>query len=53
MDEGYLSEAIKVYVELVNYVKETHAGAPNLALTSHLVAMASSVWNGLVKTLSA
>ncbi|KAI5481051.1 hypothetical protein MNV49_006237 [Pseudohyphozyma bogoriensis] len=48
-----LDDAFDTYVELVEYIQHVHLGAPTLALTSHLVAMASSVWNTLVKALSA
>ena len=53
LEAGDLPSALQGYVALVDYIKEIHARAPALALTSHLVAMASSVWRGLVKLLSA
>lgn len=53
MDSGSLSHSQERYIELVSYVKERHAAAPNLALTSHLAAMATSVWHGLLRILSA
>ena len=40
------------YVDLVAYITKIHTTAPALAITTHLVGMASSVWYSLVKVLS-
>lgn len=47
-----LPVAFEAYIKLVQYIGSVQNTAPALALTSHLVAMASSVWNSLVKALS-
>lgn len=47
-----LPQAFQGYTALVDYIRSIHDGAPGLALTSHLVSMASSVWSALVKALS-
>ncbi|KAK4702207.1 RAD50-interacting protein 1, partial [Phenoliferia sp. Uapishka_3] len=47
-----LSKAFDCYIELVVYIQSIHDTAPSLAITAHLVAMASSVWTALVKALS-
>ncbi|KAK4056321.1 hypothetical protein OIO90_002765 [Microbotryomycetes sp. JL221] len=52
LERGSLTQSQELYIELINYVKERHAAAPNLTLTSHLATMATSVWNGMVKILS-
>ncbi|KAM0792870.1 hypothetical protein ACM66B_002633 [Microbotryomycetes sp. NB124-2] len=52
LEQGSLVQAQELYIELVNYVKERHAAAPQLTLTSHLATMATSVWNGMIKILS-
>ncbi|KAK4049402.1 hypothetical protein OIV83_004135 [Microbotryomycetes sp. JL201] len=52
LEQGSLPHAQELYIELVNYVKERHAAAPQLTLTSHLATMATSVWNGMIKILS-
>ena len=52
LDSSLLPDAFSGYVALVNYVKGLHNDSPTLALSAHLVALASSVWNALVKTLS-
>lgn len=51
--EGDLPQAFDGYIALVQYIQQIHQGAPALALTAHLVAMAASVWTALVKALSA
>ncbi|EGU13476.1 RINT-1 family protein [Rhodotorula toruloides ATCC 204091] len=64
LDTGSLPQAFRAYVSLVEYIKTVHqasestkAAMPNgaagmVALTSHLVGMANSVWNSLVRVLS-
>ncbi|GAA5921613.1 hypothetical protein JCM1841_000155 [Sporobolomyces salmonicolor] len=66
LDAGALPQAFRAYVGLVDYIKlvyrETdqlkagvaaaNGGASLVALTTHLVGMANSVWNSLVKALS-
>ncbi|KAL8291920.1 hypothetical protein RQP46_002178 [Phenoliferia psychrophenolica] len=48
-----LPQAFDGYIALVQYIQGIANGAPQLALTQHLVAMAASVWTALVKALSA
>ncbi|GAA5857348.1 hypothetical protein JCM8547_002233 [Rhodosporidiobolus lusitaniae] len=62
IDAGSLPQAFRAYVGLIDYIKlvyrDTAAaktggeGVGIVALTSHLVGMANSVWNSLVKVLS-
>ncbi|GAA5951427.1 hypothetical protein JCM21900_004406 [Sporobolomyces salmonicolor] len=66
LDAGALPQAFRAYVGLVDYIKlvyrETdqlkageaavNGGASLVALTTHLIGMANSVWNSLVKALS-
>ncbi|GAA6035080.1 hypothetical protein JCM8097_002174 [Rhodosporidiobolus ruineniae] len=62
LDTGSLPQAFRAYVGLIDYIKlvyrDTDAaktggeGVGIVALTSHLVGMANSVWNSLVRTLS-
>ncbi|KAL7344118.1 RINT-1 family protein [Rhodotorula toruloides] len=64
LDTGSLPQAFRAYVSLIEYIKTIHqasesskAATPNgaagmVALTSHLVGMANSVWNSLVRVLS-
>ncbi|GAA6012527.1 hypothetical protein JCM10207_009031 [Rhodosporidiobolus poonsookiae] len=62
LDSGSLPQAFRAYVGLIDYIKlvyrETDAaktgreGVGIVALTSHLVGMANSVWTSLVKVLS-
>lgn len=50
--ETDLPTALEAYVSLVDYIKKVNEVAPSLALSSHLGAMAGSVWTGMVKVLS-
>ncbi|GAA5936810.1 uncharacterized protein JCM15063_000067 [Sporobolomyces koalae] len=62
LDANALPQAFRAYVGLVDYIKTvykeneaikaTGQGHGMVALTTHLVAMANSVWNSLVKVLS-
>ncbi|GAA5984113.1 hypothetical protein JCM11641_000317 [Rhodosporidiobolus odoratus] len=62
LDSGSLPQAFRAYVGLVDFIKlvyrDTDAakssgeGVGIVALTSHLVGMANSVWNSLVKVVS-
>ncbi|GEM09225.1 rint-1 family protein [Rhodotorula toruloides] len=64
LETGSLPQAFRAYVSLIEYIKTVHqasdsakAATPDgavgmVALTSHLVGMANSVWNSLVRTLS-
>ncbi|GAA6047744.1 hypothetical protein JCM3770_001756 [Rhodotorula araucariae] len=63
LEAGSLPQAFRAYVGLVEYIKSVYAeneaakgdgarGAGLVALTSHLVGMANSVWNSLVRKLS-
>lgn len=63
LEAGSLPQAFRAYVGLIEYIKSVYAqadsatmggeGGPRLvALTSHLVGMANSVWSSLVRVLS-
>ncbi|BGP19054.1 hypothetical protein JCM10213v2_007137 [Rhodosporidiobolus nylandii] len=62
LETGSLPQAFRAYVGLIDFIKlvyrDTDAaktgseGVGIVALTSHLVGMANSVWNSLVKVLS-
>lgn len=52
LEDTKLPLAFQEYIDLVEYINTIHTEAPSLALASHLVAMALSVWNALVKVLS-
>lgn len=64
LETGSLPQAFRAYVSLIEYIKSIHqasdsakAAASNgvtgiVALTSHLVGMANSVWSSLVRVLS-
>ncbi|GAA5884946.1 hypothetical protein JCM6882_007164 [Rhodosporidiobolus microsporus] len=62
LDTGSLPQAFRAYVGLIEFIKlvyrDTEAaktsgeGVGIVALTSHLVGMANSVWNSLVRVLS-
>ncbi|GAA5901887.1 uncharacterized protein JCM6883_000427 [Sporobolomyces salmoneus] len=62
LEENALPPAFRAYVGLVDYIKLVYKetdqtrqqgnGNGMVALTSHLVGMANSVWNSLVKVLS-
>ncbi|BGP37330.1 hypothetical protein JCM10449v2_001235 [Rhodotorula kratochvilovae] len=64
LEAGSLPQAFRAYVGLVEFIKSVYAeneaakgaegggGAGLVALTSHLVGMANSVWNSLVRMLS-
>ncbi|GAA5905863.1 hypothetical protein JCM8208_003360 [Rhodotorula glutinis] len=62
LEAGSLPQAFRAYVGLIEYIKAVYAdsdsakgaqgGAGLVALTSHLVGMANSVWSSLVRVLS-
>ncbi|GAA5831097.1 hypothetical protein JCM11251_005141 [Rhodosporidiobolus azoricus] len=62
LETGSLPQAFRSYVGLIEFIKLVYRdtdvpqaggdGAGIVALTSHLVGMANSVWNSLVKVLS-
>lgn len=62
LEAGSLPQAFRAYVGLIEYIKAVYVdsesakgaqgGAGLVALTSHLVGMANSVWSSLVRVLS-